>query len=59
MKVLMPGRFRPVLEGQLPAGVEPAWFMTPEEAVAAADGAEAGWLDLFGSGPERVLEATR
>jgi phosphoglycerate dehydrogenase-like enzyme len=57
MKVAMPGRFRPMLEGRLPAGVEPAWFVSTEEAIEAARGAEAGWLDLFGAGIDRVLEA--
>lgn len=38
---------RPLLEGQLPAWVEPHWFTTKEEAMALAPQAEIGWFDMY------------
>ena len=58
MKVVMPARFRPLLEPQLPAGVEGAWFSSLDEALAGVVGAQAGWLDIGApSAIERALAA--
>ena len=48
MKIALPARARPHLEGRLPDGVTAAWYVASQEAVAAVDGAEVGWLDIFG-----------
>ena len=48
MKIALPARARPHLEGRLPDGVTAAWYGASQEAVAAVDGAEVGWLDIFG-----------
>ena len=38
---------RPHLEGRLPASVEPRWFATSGELMAAVGEAEIGWFDSF------------
>ncbi len=43
---ILPGMARPLLEPHLPDWVEPRWFMSREEAIAMAPGAEIGWLDM-------------
>ena len=40
------GLIRPLLEPQLPEGLDVRWFMTPEEAREAVKGAEIGWFDM-------------
>lgn len=40
------GLIRPLLEPQLPDGLDVRWFMTPEEAQDAVKGAEIGWFDM-------------
>lgn len=40
------GLIRPLLEPQLPSGLDVRWFMTPEEAREAVKGAEIGWFDM-------------
>ncbi|MEE4199256.1 D-2-hydroxyacid dehydrogenase [Erythrobacter sp.] len=40
------GLIRPLLEPQLPDGLDVRWFMTAEEALAAVKGAEIGWFDM-------------
>ncbi|MEE4155454.1 MAG: D-2-hydroxyacid dehydrogenase [Erythrobacter sp.] len=40
------GLIRPLLEPRLPADLEVRWFMTREEAIAAAAEAEIGWFDM-------------
>ena len=58
MKIALPERARPHLEGRLPDGVTAAWYVASQEAVAAVDGAEVAWLDVFGApGVGAVIEA--
>lgn len=38
---------RPLLEPQLPAGLDVRWFATREEALAVAPEAEIGWFDMY------------
>jgi phosphoglycerate dehydrogenase-like enzyme len=38
---------RPLIEPHLPDWVEPIWFMSREEALAAAPLADIGWFDMF------------
>ncbi len=45
MKALLPALARPLVEPQLPPGLDVHWFATPDEAVALAGDAEIGWLD--------------
>ena len=40
------GLIRPLLEPQLPEGLDVRWFMTAEDAVEAVKGAEIGWFDM-------------
>ena len=46
MKAVLPALARPLLEPRLPAGVEPAWFMSPDEARAMIADAEIAWVDM-------------
>ncbi|MEO1045819.1 MAG: D-2-hydroxyacid dehydrogenase [Pseudomonadota bacterium] len=45
-KAVISALIRPLLEGKLPAGIEPLWFMTPEEAKAEIADADIGWVDM-------------
>lgn len=45
MKAVLPALARPLVEPQLPAGLDVAWFASREEALALAPTAEIGWLD--------------
>ncbi|MBX3564606.1 MAG: D-2-hydroxyacid dehydrogenase [Sphingomonas sp.] len=45
MKAVLPALARPLVEPQLPAGLEVDWFSSPEEAEAMAADADIGWLD--------------
>lgn len=45
-KLAISGLIRPLLEPQLPAGLDVRWFMTHEEALEAVKGAEIGWFDM-------------
>lgn len=38
---------RPLIEAQLPEGVDARWFTTKEEAMALAPLAEIGWFDMY------------
>ncbi|EAQ30701.1 D-isomer specific 2-hydroxyacid dehydrogenase, NAD-binding [Erythrobacter sp. NAP1] len=40
------GLIRPLLEPQLPNGLDVRWFMTAEDAIDAVKGAEIGWFDM-------------
>ncbi|BDI61577.1 D-2-hydroxyacid dehydrogenase [Qipengyuania nanhaisediminis] len=40
------GLIRPLLEPRLDSDLDVRWFMTPEEAIEAVDGAEIGWFDM-------------
>lgn len=46
-KAAIVGLARPLLEPHLPGDLDVAWWMTPEEAKAAAAEAEIGWFDMF------------
>lgn len=54
---VLPAQARPILEGRLPAGIEPLWWETGEELVALAPQAEIGWFDMFDK--SAPLEAIR
>ena len=41
------GLIRPLLEPQLPPGLDVRWFMTKEEALAVVPEAEIGWFDMY------------
>jgi phosphoglycerate dehydrogenase-like enzyme len=43
---ILPAMARPLLEPRLPDWLAPRWFMTLEEALAMAQGAEIGWMDM-------------
>lgn len=45
MKAVLPALARPLIEARLPAGLEVAWFATPEEAKAAIVDADIAWVD--------------
>ena len=45
MKALLPALARPLIEPQLPAGLDVQWFASPDEAVVMAADADIGWLD--------------
>lgn len=42
---------RPLVESRLPEWVEPKWFMSKEEALEFAPGAEIGWFDFTQPAP--------
>lgn len=46
-KTVLSGLIRPLIEGRLPAWVEPHFFATKEEALALAPAAEIGWFDMY------------
>ncbi|MDB5679090.1 D-2-hydroxyacid dehydrogenase [Sphingomonas bacterium] len=46
MKALLPALARPLLEPHLPAGVEAAWFASPDEANAMIADADIAWVDM-------------
>lgn len=46
MKAVLPAAARPLLEAQLPADVEPAWFTSPDEAKAMIADADIAWVDM-------------
>ncbi len=54
---LLTAQARPILEGRLPAGIEPLWWETPEQLVDLAPQAEIGWFDMFDK--SAPLEAIR
>lgn len=45
-KAVISAMIRPLLEGKLPDGIEPVWFMTPQEAEAEIADADIGWVDM-------------
>jgi phosphoglycerate dehydrogenase-like enzyme len=45
-KAVMSALIRPLLEPQLPEGLDVRWFITAEEALDAVKGAEIGWFDM-------------
>ena len=57
MKAVLPALARPLLEPRLPAGLEVAWFASPDEAKAMIADADIAWVDMQ---PTRlVAEAIR
>ena len=46
MKVVLPALARPLLEPQLPAGLDVAWFTRPAEANAQIADADIAWVDM-------------
>lgn len=56
----LPALVRPLLEARLPGWIEPRWWMTPAEALAAGPGAEIGWFDMYDKAdmPPAITAAT-
>jgi phosphoglycerate dehydrogenase-like enzyme len=48
--IVLSGLLRPLLEPQLPAGLDVQWFMSTEQALELAPRAEIGWFDLNDKG---------
>jgi phosphoglycerate dehydrogenase-like enzyme len=48
--IVLSGLLRPLLEPQLPAGLDIQWFMSTEQALELAPRAEIGWFDLNDKG---------
>jgi len=46
MKAVLPALARPLLEPQIPAGVEVAWFASPDDANAMIADADIAWVDM-------------
>ncbi|MBY0284891.1 MAG: D-2-hydroxyacid dehydrogenase [Sphingomonas sp.] len=46
MKAVLPALARPLIEPQLPAGLEVAWFANHEEALAQVVDADIAWVDM-------------
>lgn len=44
---VMAGIVRPLIEPQLPEGIDVRWFMSKEEALELAPLAEIGWFDMY------------
>jgi phosphoglycerate dehydrogenase-like enzyme len=44
---VLPAVVRPLLEGQLPEGIEPLWWESGDQMVELAPRAEIGWFDMF------------
>ncbi|WP_423604212.1 D-2-hydroxyacid dehydrogenase [Sphingomonas sp. MS122] len=55
MKAVLPALARPLIEPGLPAGIEPHWFMSREEATAMVADADIAWIDM--QSPEWTGEA--
>lgn len=55
MKAVLPALARPLLEPQLPADLDVAWFTNPEEAKAGIAEAEIAWVDMQ---PTRLVAET-
>lgn len=46
MKAVLPALARPLIESGLPAGIEPHWFTSREEALALIPDADIAWVDM-------------
>lgn len=46
MKAVLPALARPIIEPNLPAGLDVTWFASHEEALAAVVDADIAWVDL-------------
>jgi len=47
MKAVLPALARPLIEAGLPAGIEPHWFASREEAAALVADADIAWVDMM------------
>jgi phosphoglycerate dehydrogenase-like enzyme len=47
MKAVLPALTRPLIESGLPAGIEPHWFASREEAIAMVADADIAWVDMM------------
>lgn len=47
MKAVLPALARPLIESGLPAGIEPHWFASREEAAAMVADADIAWVDMM------------
>lgn len=47
MKAVLPALARPLIESGLPAGIEPHWFTSREEAIAMVADADIAWVDMM------------
>lgn len=47
MKAVLPALARPLIESGLPAGIEPHWFTSREEAIAKVADADIAWVDMM------------
>ncbi|RSY88612.1 D-2-hydroxyacid dehydrogenase [Sphingomonas koreensis] len=47
MKAVLPALARPLIESGLPAGIEPHWFASREEAIAMVADADIAWVDMM------------
>src|SRR6478752_108453 len=54
MKAVLPALARALLEPELPAGLDVAWYITPEDANAMIVDAELAWIDLQSTAQIRV-----
>ncbi|MEM1132617.1 MAG: D-2-hydroxyacid dehydrogenase [Pseudomonadota bacterium] len=45
-KAVISAMIRPLLEGHLPEGIQPVWFMSADEAKAEIADADIGWVDM-------------
>lgn len=46
MKAVLPALARPLIESGLPAGIDPHWFASHEEAIAFVADADIAWVDM-------------
>lgn len=47
MKAVLPALARPLIESGLPAGIQPQWFTSREEAIAMVADADIAWVDMM------------
>jgi len=47
IKAVLPAMAKPLIEARLPADIEPHWFTSGKEAIAAAGDAEIAWIDMY------------
>lgn len=60
MKAVLPALARPLIEPRLPAGIEPVWFATPEDALTMIADADIAWVDMHNTAAiARTVAAAR
>ena len=47
MKAVLPALARPLIESGLPAGIDPHWFASRDEAIAMVADADIAWVDMM------------